>query len=578
MQNDHKSAESMRAYLLGQLPEHEAAALEEQYFVNRDCFLRVQSEETALIADYLDSRLPKNERHVFESRYLHVPELQRRVEEIRQQRSILSPAVPSTSWVRWSLAATVAIVLALGFGARHSLKKQPDSSAQSQPVEEKSVLPVQPRQEPLVAQEHEQARPSVMPVAPLIKKALASVPQRKNHPVPAVRSLEEAISAAAPRGQRMKYFHFAAVRAMIEADAKAEAISAAATRGQRMKYGPVTQSKVALVSGNTLIVDVGRKVGLKVGDKMEITRVVRRTGGIQQINNPAERQALKLVFNNIGEGTVIEVGNEFAVLAFLGTESARVGDMAETPIEAVAQATVEAANVSPNATNELNSTQATTIQRKKLVAVLDFDYGTVQSYVSAIYGSNQDVGKGITDMLVEKLEKDGNYTVIERKRLDKVLTEQNFSNSDRADPTTAAKLANILGVDAIIVGSIVKFGRDDEPRYVGGVGVGARSFGISGVKKSEGKAVCAITVRLIDATTGEILAAVTGEGESKRSGTSLVGGGGGRDGVSIGGFDSHAPNFGQTLLGEAVTQAVDSVGAQLNTKTASLPTRKVEAQ
>ena len=44
----------------------------------------------------------------------------------------------------------------------------------------------------------------------------------------------------------------------------------------------------------------------------------------------------------------------------------------------------------------------------------------------------------------------------------------------------------------------------------------------------------------------------------------------------MGGFDSHASNFGQTLLGEAVTQAVDSVGAQLDTKAASLPTRKVE--
>jgi hypothetical protein len=38
---------------------------------------------------------------------------------------------------------------------------------------------------------------------------------------------------------------------------------------------------------------------------------------------------------------------------------------------------------------------------KKRVAVLDFDYGTVQSYVSSIYGSNQDVGMGITEMRVE---------------------------------------------------------------------------------------------------------------------------------------------------------------------------------
>src|SRR6476646_2849692 len=186
---------------------------------------------------------------------------------------------------------------------------------------------------------------------------------------------------------------------------------------------------------------------------------------------------------------------------------------------------------------------------KKRVAVLDFDYGTVQSYVSEIYGTNQDVGKGITDMMVEKLVKDGKYSVIERQ---------------------------ILGVDAIIMGSITKFGRDDKSKAIGGLGIGPRAFGIGGVKRSEAKAVCAISARLVDTNTGEILAAVTGEGASKRSGTSLIGGGGGGGGAGVGGFDTHASNFGQTLLGEAVTQAVTDVGGQLGASVGNVPTRKVE--
>jgi curli biogenesis system outer membrane secretion channel CsgG len=213
---------------------------------------------------------------------------------------------------------------------------------------------------------------------------------------------------------------------------------------------------------------------------------------------------------------------------------------------------------------------------KKRVAVLDFDYGTVQSYVYSIYGSNQDVGKGITDMLVEKLVKDGKYSVIERKALDKILSEQNFSNSDRANPATAQKIGQILGVDAIIMGSITKFGRDDKSKSIGGLGIGRGGFGIGGVKRNEAKAVCAISARLVDTTTGEILAAVTGEGESKRSGTSLIGAGGGGGGAGGGAFDTHASNFGQTLLGEAVTQAVQEVGSQLGTSAANVPTRKVE--
>src|SRR5215813_9953026 len=101
-------------------------------------------------------------------------------------------------------------------------------------------------------------------------------------------------------------------------------------------------------------------------------------------------------------------------------------------------------------------------QQKKRVAVLNFDYATVQSYVSALFGSNQDVGKGIADLMVDKLVADGAYSVIERKALDKVLAEQNLTNSDRADPASAAKIGRLLGVDAIIVGSITQFGRDDK--------------------------------------------------------------------------------------------------------------------
>src|SRR5437763_10815562 len=90
-------------------------------------------------------------------------------------------------------------------------------------------------------------------------------------------------------------------------------------------------------------------------------------------------------------------------------------------------------------------------QPKKRVAVMNFEYGTVQNDIRAIFGGNQDVGKGIADLLVNRLVADGAYSVIERKALDKVLAEQNFSNSDRADPASAAKIGKALGVDVIVV-------------------------------------------------------------------------------------------------------------------------------
>ena len=217
------------------------------------------------------------------------------------------------------------------------------------------------------------------------------------------------------------------------------------------------------------------------------------------------------------------------------------------------------------------------LAQKKRVAVLNFEYGTVKSNAQAIFGSDQDVGKGISDMLVQKLVEDGKYSVIERNALDKVLGEQNFSNSDRADASTAAKIGRILGVDAIIIGSITQFGRDDQHTNVGGGGFGGYGsrMGIGGIGTHKAKAVVGITARLVNTSTGEILAAVTGTGESSRSGTSLIGAGAGGGSGGGAGLDMGSSNFGQTILGEAVKAAVGDTATQLDNKAANLPTVKV---
>ena len=65
-------------------------------------------------------------------------------------------------------------------------------------------------------------------------------------------------------------------------------------------------------------------------------------------------------------------------------------------------------------------------EAKKRVAILNFDYSTVQSSVSAIFGTSADVGKGVSDLLVEQLVKGGTYTVIERKALTRSWLSRSF--------------------------------------------------------------------------------------------------------------------------------------------------------
>jgi len=242
---------------------------------------------------------------------------------------------------------------------------------------------------------------------------------------------------------------------------------------------------------------------------------------------------------------------------------------------AQAQAQTQPAAAAPGATAAPSAAPAQPQGRKKRVAIFDFDYATVQSSTAALFGTNVDVGKGISDLLVKFLVQDGSYSVIERKAMDKILAEQNFSNSDRANPSSAAKLGKLLGVDAIVVGSITQFGNDTKNMNIGGAGGNWGGFGIGGIGRKKSKAIVAVDARVVDIDTAEILGVASGKGESQRESTSLLGGGGSWHGFGGGNVDFGSSDFQQTILGEAVNAAVQQMSTGLIADNAKLQTRTV---
>lgn len=197
---------------------------------------------------------------------------------------------------------------------------------------------------------------------------------------------------------------------------------------------------------------------------------------------------------------------------------------------------------------------------KRRIAIMPFDSG---SYASAI--ANVDLGSAIASMLTTKLVKDGTYRLIDRQMLDSVMKEQNLSVSDRADPATACKIGKILSVDAIVVGSITQFGQESKSSsaslptgyipgipYIGGFG------GFGSIRSSKSKTKVSIDAKVIDINTTEILAAMQGTGEAKRSGG------------GIGGFSSDT--YGESAIAdEATIQAVDSLSSQIVAEAVKIP-------
>jgi curli biogenesis system outer membrane secretion channel CsgG len=186
-------------------------------------------------------------------------------------------------------------------------------------------------------------------------------------------------------------------------------------------------------------------------------------------------------------------------------------------------------------------------QERPLVAVMDFDYSAVNNWWSGVWG-NYDIGKGVSDQVVDELINESDFRVIERKRIDTVLAEQDFQQSDRADPHVQAQMGKVLGVQYIIAGSITKFTTEDKKYGAGGIVRGP--IGGLGLKKS--KSEVQLNARVIDVETGEILIAAKGKGDSKKGGGVTVAGG--ASGVG-GGFTMGSDEYRASALGEAQEKA-----------------------
>ena len=140
-----------------------------------------------------------------------------------------------------------------------------------------------------------------------------------------------------------------------------------------------------------------------------------------------------------------------------------------------------------------------------------------------------------------------------------MLAEQDFSTSGRGDPASEARIGKMLGVDAVIFGSITEFGSDRQEKNRGGIGATIGTI-LGGVRKDdETKAIVTLDARIVDVESGEILAVADGKGESSRSGKSTGGFILGKGFLGFGGVDIASSKFQETIIGEAVKSAVQQM-------------------
>lgn len=115
----------------------------------------------------------------------------------------------------------------------------------------------------------------------------------------------------------------------------------------------------------------------------------------------------------------------------------------------------------------------------------------------------QDAGRfqpeGLTDMLVNALQNTGCYMVLERKDMNELMKEQDFSNSNRADATTSIGLGKLKGAGILVIGNVTEFSENADGIGLGGV-FDKVAGGIGGARAHLG-----MIIKLIDTKTGAII-------------------------------------------------------------------------
>lgn len=214
--------------------------------------------------------------------------------------------------------------------------------------------------------------------------------------------------------------------------------------------------------------------------------------------------------------------------------------------------------------------------RKRRLSVQPFDYSTVTTWVNYWFNNNTNIGEGIRAMLTVRMNTSKNITLLERAKLNTVLQEQDLGASNRVKKGSNAKIGQLAGADAILMGDIVIFGRDDTTKRKG-VGAALGRFspvaGAVATMNKEEKAVVGINLRIVDAETGEVIETAEARGESSRSSKDYAGVLGVKGAAVGGASDMTSSNFQQTIIGEATSNAVTNIVTYLEGKVPQLPAK-----
>lgn len=175
---------------------------------------------------------------------------------------------------------------------------------------------------------------------------------------------------------------------------------------------------------------------------------------------------------------------------------------------------------------------------KKRVGIFEFEN-------KSRYGQNR-LSNSAVDALYSELTKRDVFVLYERSALDQLGREFDLINAGMVNLDTAAEAGKLVGVQAVVVGTITQFGMWEE----------AKDIGV--YKKKVEIAEATVDVRVVDVTTGRVIYADSGAGRTERELKTVFG------------FGQKA-SFDETMADKALRAAMDQFLDKLVAEIVKLP-------
>ncbi len=160
------------------------------------------------------------------------------------------------------------------------------------------------------------------------------------------------------------------------------------------------------------------------------------------------------------------------------------------------------------------------------------------------------VGSELSDMLASELVSTKAFSVLERKEIDAVLSEQDLGASGRVSSSTKAKMKKIKGAQYLVAATVSSYESNTSGQ---GGKIGFKGLSLGG---SKDKSYVAVDLKVVDTETGEIVDTRTIEAEAK--------GGGIGAGANIKGFSIAGDSYKKTPTGKAIRACVIYISEYLS--------------